>query len=239
MPVANIFDIGDNVDLQYSYTNASGALVNATAIAAIAINPLGSQAVLSPTRVATGSYEANTGTFDRAGRWVARFTATGIVNDAETISIIVRPDQPVRSDRAYANIDDVVRLVQGRTFTASSKPAIGDVQDWLALTAGEIDGLLRRGGYQLPVGTAATSALAALAHGNALGAACLIETGAPIPNRQSNVCKLYESFKKMVLAGDLELDAGKDATNSAPRSNAANQATGMFEREQFDSHRDW
>lgn len=239
-PVANIYDIGDNVDLQYSHVNASGALINATAISGHVINPAGASVAITPTLVATGSYEANTGTFDQAGRWLARIVASGTVNDSETISLVVRPNAPVRADDAYATIDDVVRLVQGRTFTASSKPAIGDVVDWLNMSAREIDGLLRRGGYDLPVPTTATGALALLAHGNALGAACLVESSAPTSNRQQMACKLYETFKKSVLAGDLELDTAKDSSNSAPRSNAANQATAMFARSMHDFGRyDW
>jgi hypothetical protein len=240
MPIGNVYDIGDNVDLQYSYINASGALVNATAISGYVVKPSGASVAIVPTLVATGSYEANTGTFDLAGRWLARIVASGVVNDSETLSIIVRRNAPVRADDAYATIDDVLRYARGRTFTASSPVSISDVQDHLNFSKGEIDGLLRRVGYSLPVATTATSALALLANGNAMGAACAVETSAPIANRSSTVCKLYADFKKMVLAGDLELDAPKDEGNSSPRSNAANQATGFFTREFYGTTaQDW
>ncbi len=225
-PALNIYDLGDRADLGYGLENASGIPVDAT-VSAYSLNPLGASVGLTASHVATGAYAALVD-LNVPGRWQVRWTATGAAVDSETISLMVRPNAPVRADDAYANIDDVIRHAQGRTFTASSKPAVGDVQDFLNFTKGEIDGLLRRMGYALPV--TATSALVALANGNALGAACLVESSAPVPNRQSMACKLYDNFKKMVLAGDLELDAAKDASNSAPRSNAANQATGFFTR---------
>ena len=233
MPALNLYDAGDSADLAYDYVNASGAHINPSSIAAVAISPAGSTIALSPTRVATGSYEASV-ELDSPGRWLSRWTATGVVNDSETIALVVRPNAPVRADDAYATVDDVVRLAQGRTFTASSRPAVSDVVDWLNLSAAEINGLLRRMGYEVPVPTGATGALALLAHGNALGAACMVETAAPVPNRTSMACKLYDTFKKSVLSGDLELDAAKDAANSAPRSNASNQATAMIARSMFE-----
>lgn len=227
MPALNIFDIGDNVDLAYSLTNASGVAANAS-VSAYTLDPAGASAGLTLTNPTTGLYETSR-TLNQAGRWFARWVATGAVIDSETVEMIVRPSEPVRADDAYANIDDVVRLTQGRTYTASSKPTVTDVQDWLTLNAREIDGLLRRQGYSVPVATTATGALALLAHGNALGAAKLVEAAAPTGGRYKEVCALYESFREMVLAGDLELDAGKDSTNSAPRFNV--NATAMFMRD--------
>jgi hypothetical protein len=227
MPPQNTYDAGDSADLEYLYVNASGALVNPSAIAAVAINPLGTQTALTPTRIATGTYEARLN-LSLAGRWLSRWTATGVVNDSETISLMVRPDAPVRSDAAYATVDDVVRLAQGRTFNASSKPAIGDVQDWLALTAAELDGILRGQGYSTPIPPTATAAHALLAHYNAQGAACFVERAAPTASRQKDACQMWQSIKKALMAGEIELDAPRDASNSAPRSNAANQATPMF-----------
>lgn len=237
MPALNIYDLGDRADLGYSVTDASGIPANAV-ITATSVNPSGIASGLAASSVATGVAAAIID-FDVPGRWLVRWTATGTAHDTETVSLLVRPNAPVRADQAYATIDDVVRLAQGRTFDASSRPAIGDVVDWLNLTAAEIDGLLRRGGYGLPIPATATSALAVLADGNALGAACRIEAAAPIPNRSSMVCKLYAEFKQSILAGSLELDAGKDESNAGVRSNAANQATGMFIRAMYDSGRDW
>jgi len=237
MPALNIYDLGDRTDLGYAISNASGVPVDAT-VTVESVNPSAVASALSPSHVATGVYSTLLD-FDVPGRWYVTWRATGAAHDAETVTLLVRPNAPTRSDDSYANIDDVVRLVQGREFTASSKPAISDVVDWLNSSAVEIDGLLRRGGYGLPVPTTATAARALLAHGNALGAACLIESSAPTSSRAQMACKLYETFKKSILAGDLELDAAKDGTSSSPRSNAANQATGMFTRSMLDSHMDF
>jgi hypothetical protein len=241
MPALNIFDYQDRADLGYELRNASGVLVNGT-VTATAVNGSGVASGLTVTTSATGIYAATVDIdVDAPGRWYGHFRATGAVIDAETVSFYVRPAQPVRSDAAYANVDDVVRLTQGRTYTASSRPTVDDVVQWLSSTKTELDGMLRRGGYEVPVDTTATSALALLAHGNALGAACLVETSAPTSDRRAMACKLWTEFKASVLAGSLELDTTKDATNSAPRSNAANQATPMFYRDPLTlgTGRDW
>ncbi len=237
MPVENVYDLGDDPLVGYTLANDAGLLVDGT-VAANSVDPVGASSALVATRVATGTYEARLAPAT-PGRWLVRFTSTGTYADSETVGLVFRSNAPVRPDDAYATVDDVIRFTQGRTFNASSRPAIGDVVDYLTFSKGEIDGLLRRVGYSLPVATGATSALALLANGNAMGAACMVETSAPIPNRSSTVCKLYADFKKMVLAGDLELDAGKDEGNSAPRSNARCQATAMFRRDMYDTGRDW
>ncbi len=128
----------------------------------------------------------------------------------------------------YATVVDVTRLAQGRVFTATSKPDEADVIAWIESTSAELDGILRGRGYSLPIATAATSALALLSLYNAQGAACLVEQSAPTPSRQKDACKLWCEIKKALTAGTIELEAPKDASNSAPRSNAANQATPMF-----------
>ncbi|MCA1572770.1 MAG: hypothetical protein LC798_21250 [Chloroflexi bacterium] len=226
MPALNIFDYGDRVDLGYTLANASGIPVNGT-VTATAVNGSGIASAMTVANTATGVYGVGLNLdVDAPGRWRVDWRATGAVIDAETVTIMVRPRAPVRADTAYANVDDVLRYTQGRTFTASSKPNVSDVQDFLAFTAAEIDGILRAGGYALPV--TATSALSALADGNALGAACRVETAAPV-GREGQVCRLWQSFKKMLREGEIELDASRDGSQSSPRSNAINQATAMFD----------
>lgn len=241
MAALNIFDVGDRADLGYELRNASGVLVDAT-VTATGVNGLGVASALTVTHAATGVYSTPFAIdVDAPGRWYAHFQATGAAIDTETVSFYVRPRRPVRSDAAYANVDDVVRLTQGRTYTASSKPTVDDVVSHLANVRVEIDGALRMAGYGVPVATTATSALALLAHGNALGAACLVESSAPTSDRRGAACRLYERFLKSVRDGSLELDAVKDASNSAPRSNAANMATAMITRDPLTllTGRDW
>jgi hypothetical protein len=241
MSALNIYDAGDRADLGYELRNASGALIDAT-VTATGVDGSAVASGLTVTHVATGIYAA---AFDIAagmpGRWYAHFQATGAAHDTETVSFYVRPSAPVRSDAAYGVVDDVVRLTQGRTYTASSKPTVDDVVSHLANTRAEIDGALRHAGYAVPVATTATGALALLAHGNALGAACLVESSAPTSDRRGAACRLYQQFLKALREGELELDAGKDASNSAPRSNAANQATAMIVRDPLTliDGRDW
>lgn len=217
MPVENLYDIGDQADLTYTLRDASGALVNGTVVA-YSLSPAGASAGLAVTHSATGIYTTSVA-FTEAGRWLARFTSTGANKDSETAAYVVRPNAPARPDAAYANVEDVVRLTQGRTYNASSIPNISEVHDFLALSAAQIDGILRGQGYALPVATGATSTLRLLAHGNALGARALVESAAPTaaPNAAEHAEKLWCDFKKALGDGDLELDAGRDTGQSRPR----------------------
>ena len=199
MPVENVYDLGDDPLVGYTLANDDGILVDGT-VAANSVDPAGASAALVATRVATGTYEARLAPAT-PGRWLVRFTSTGTYPDSETVGLVFRPNAPVRPDDSYATIDDVIRFTQGRTFNASSKPAIGDVVDYLNFSKGEIDGLLRRVGYTLPVATGATSALALLANGNAMGAACMVETSAPIANRSSTVCKCTRTSRRWCSRG--------------------------------------
>ena len=132
---------------------------------------------------------------------------------------------------AYATPTTVYARTTGRTFTASSKPNTSQVAGYIDQAAGELDGILRRVGYALPIATTATAALALLEHYNALGAEALIEISAPVSGgRDKNALKLWDDAKKMLASGDLELGAAMDAENALPRSGWP--ATAMFSRDQ-------
>ena len=122
----------------------------------------------------------------------------------------------------YADLADVSALALGRTFTGSSRPNASQVADYLDKTAIEIDAILRGQGYGIPIATTATAALKLLEHGNALGAAAMVEAAAPNPHTSEGYARsLWEDFKKGLKTGGLELDADKDVAQSAPRHGGA------------------
>ena len=120
---------------------------------------------------------------------------------------------------AYATLSHVQELTVGRpTYTGSSRPNTSQVVDYLDGKAAEIDAILRGRGYSLPVATTATAALKLLEHGNALGAAAMVEAAAPNPHTSAEYArKLWEDFKKTLQNGTLELDAAKDTEQANPR----------------------
>lgn len=125
---------------------------------------------------------------------------------------------------AYATASDVAELNRARVFTASSRPTASEVGRYLDLTAAELDGIIREHGYALPVATTATSALMLLAHGNALGAAWMVEQGAEVSDRLDMAYKAWQDFKKSVAAGVLALDDPADLTSGVPRSGSSASA---------------
>ena len=127
----------------------------------------------------------------------------------------------------YADLADVSALALGRTFTGSSRPNASHVADYLDKTAIELDAILRGQGYGIPIATTATAALKLLEHGNALGAAAMVEAAAPNPHTSDqHARKLWEEFKLGLKKGYLELDADKDVAQSAPRHSGS--STSMF-----------
>lgn len=118
----------------------------------------------------------------------------------------------------YVNATTVYARDTGRTFTATSRPATSQVGEFIEQTAAELDGILRQRGYTIPVATTATSALKLLEHYNALGAAAMIEQAAPTHGgKRDDAFKLWEECKKALMSGKVELDAGKDSTQTKPR----------------------
>lgn len=130
---------------------------------------------------------------------------------------------------AYAEVADVSELNTARTFTASSNPDITQVSDWLDQTAGVLDGILRESGYALPIPATATQTLKLLEHYNALGAAAMVEQGAPTSDRRKEALALWEEAQKMLREGTIVLDAPRDDDISSIRAPA--YATPMFTRD--------
>ncbi len=136
---------------------------------------------------------------------------------------------------SYATASDVLQQNTNRSaFTASSNPSLADVNRYLDLTAAELDGILRARGFAVPVPTTASSALSLLAYGNALGAAMLVEQGAPQSDRREDARVLYRDFKRMLESSDLGLESGtEDADRGLPRYGSS--ASALFSLPPVDS----
>lgn len=131
---------------------------------------------------------------------------------------------------AYANPTVVYARDRGFTFTATSKPSTGDVEQFLEDTAVELDGILRGRGYQLPIPTTATTALQLLANYNAHGALAMIELSAPTSgDKRDDAQKLWNQCKRMLASGDVTLDVALSTDAGLPRHGG--QATAMFNRD--------
>jgi len=128
----------------------------------------------------------------------------------------------------YVNATQVYARDTGRTFSATSRPSTYQVGDFIEHTAAELDGILRRRGYGLPIATSATSALRLLEGYNAMGAAAMIEQAAPTTGgKRGDALYLWEECKKALACGDIELEADRDVSTSRPRFARAGSGWGF------------
>lgn len=129
----------------------------------------------------------------------------------------------------YASPTQVYALNTGRTFTASSKPNVAQVQQFIDQTAGVIDGILSEKSYVTPM--VSTSALVTISYYNALGAACLVERAAPTSDeRRKEACEMWSEAQSMLRSGSVQFpDAAVNTSSDMPRSNLP--ATAMFTRD--------
>lgn len=131
---------------------------------------------------------------------------------------------------AYANATQVYALNTGRTFTATSRPSIGQVNGFLEETAAVIDSILSEQSYVTPVGTTATGARLVLAHYNAIGAAKMVEDAAPTSDRRKEATEMWLWAQKMLKSGSIEFpDAELNVAHDMPSSSLP--ATAMFSRD--------
>ena len=130
---------------------------------------------------------------------------------------------------AYATASQVAGRDRGFTFTATSKPSIGDLDDFLTQSAAELDGILRARGYQLPIPTTATQALELLQSYNITGAIALMQLSAPTGGgKRDDALKLWAQCKRMLASGEVMLDTPSDTQTALPRYGGS--PTAMFDR---------
>lgn len=117
----------------------------------------------------------------------------------------------------YADIDGVRALNTGRTIATQTKPSASQVAGFLDDTAGVIDAILDRQGYELPIPTTATGALKLLEHFNELGGHALTEQAAPVSDREDAAMAMWENAQKMLREDLIQLDAPRELTTTLPR----------------------
>jgi hypothetical protein len=131
---------------------------------------------------------------------------------------------------AYTTASAVAARDPGRTISATSRPNLDQVTDFITEAAAELDGILRSRGYSTPVPTSATSAFQLLKAYNSLGANCAVERVAVSSSKEKTACEAWEAAKQMLRDGSIELDAPKDPGQSSVRGRAGFPATAMFRR---------
>lgn len=131
---------------------------------------------------------------------------------------------------AYANPTQVYALNSGRTFSATSKPSVAQVNGFIAETAAVIDSILAEKSYVTPVATTAAAAQSVLSHYNAIGAAKMVEDAAPTSDRRKEATEMWMWAQQMLKSGSVEFpDAAVNVSHDMPSSSLP--ATPMFSRD--------
>lgn len=131
---------------------------------------------------------------------------------------------------AYTSASLVAARDTGRVLSATSRPNLDQLGDFILDAAAELDGILRSRGYSVPVPSTATSAFQLLRAYNNLGAICSVESAAVNSSKEKTACEAWEAAKKMLRDGDIELDAPKDTSQSSVRGRSSFPATALFTR---------
>jgi hypothetical protein len=131
----------------------------------------------------------------------------------------------------YTSASLVAARDTGRTISATSRPNLDQVEDFILNAAAELDGILRGRGYVAPVPTTATSAFQLMRSYNTLGAMCMVSNAAVNSSKEKTACEAWEAAKKMLAEGSIELDAPRDEGQSSVRGRSSFPATAIFRRD--------
>lgn len=107
------------------------------------------------------------------------------------------------------------------TYSASTIPNASAVVMYLDEAAAELDFSLTKAGYDSPLLSSAPSSVKAFFQkANAMGALCMLESGAQQSHNRDQFCTMFREAKQMIETGQVPgLD--KDDAESLPRFNGA------------------
>lgn len=114
---------------------------------------------------------------------------------------------------AYANLSDVQDLLAGFVFSATSRPTATQAARQLYRCSDEIDSLLSRLDYAVPVPTGATQSMQVSRVWTAVGAAYRVSMAMP-QGKESKHAEAYGREWKALLEG---LEGGKRSLPDAPK----------------------
>lgn len=94
MPQPNEYTVGQLVRCTATFTDIGGTVTaDPNTVTVTVRNAAGSLILPTPTRVATGAYQAFVDITDHRGTWAYRFVGTGTLQAAEEFSFEVRRSQ--------------------------------------------------------------------------------------------------------------------------------------------------
>jgi hypothetical protein len=119
----------------------------------------------------------------------------------------------------YCSIPDVAALNWARAIGVASNPGNSQVQTYINMVAGEIDAVLIRHGYLVPVNIASYPDAARMLNTvNAKGAVWMMEEASPSSPNLDRAKAAYDAAMKMLADAQFVMNAAMDTTRSEPRA---------------------
>ena len=125
---------------------------------------------------------------------------------------------PAATGTAYCSASDVASLNKARTIGAGNNPTVSDIDGYILMCAGQIDGILTNKGYAVPVNTASYPETAGLlGWANATGAWAMMEEASPDSPNIDRARQAWEQAKKMLSDATTVFDLPLNQARSEPR----------------------
>lgn len=125
----------------------------------------------------------------------------------------------VSTGTGYCTASDVCSLAKAVTLGVGDNPTLQDVQGYILMTAGQIDGVLVNRGFEVPVNTASfPEAQGLLCWVNATGAAAMLQESAPIAPNVDRAQKAYAAAMQMLADAKFSLDIPSDQERAKVRA---------------------
>jgi spermidine/putrescine-binding protein len=119
----------------------------------------------------------------------------------------------------YCSVADVAALSFGRAIGVGSNPGPSQVWTYINMTAGEIDAVLTKMGYSVPVNIASYPEAAAFLNSvNAKGAWAMMESSAPTSPNLDRAKAAYDEAMKMLADAEFVLEAAVNLDRARVRA---------------------
>ena len=182
-----------------------------TTITTITLNPVDTD----PSNPISRSFTTNTAQLTSGWYQVTFKDATGATVTDTPIPLPAPTGQPATP---YCTVLDVQARSAIRPVTASSVPNIAQVQQFVLDTAAEINGILIKKGYLIPIVSASNPDAFATLHAiNVTGAWALMEASSPTSINVDRATQAWENAKRMLADATFALNAPIDTGRSEAR----------------------
>jgi hypothetical protein len=127
---------------------------------------------------------------------------------------------PISGGQGYCSASTVASLNKARVIGVGQNPTLADVNNYIIMAAGQIDGVLLNKGYSVPINTASYPEVEGLlAWVNATGAAFMMEDAMPTnPAAADRAKAAWDAALKMLADAEWVLDVPTETARAEVRA---------------------